>query len=153
VITVASPPQVLVLLTDGSPPTMDYYLRFSRQGGEWKFAGYYKAFLRYYNRRHELMRFGDKPFLKISVQGESGTGVASELEEWFDLTQPAFTPVFSFTVQGHAALLHRAIGRELTGFATRERRSSVEGIEVFLTVRFTFEGNDLGETRFSGIYE
>jgi hypothetical protein len=132
---------------------MDYYLRFLNQASTWKFAGYNEAFLRYYNRRHELMRFADKPFLKVSVQGASGTGIASEIEEWFDLTQPAFDPVFSFPVQGHVALMDRAIGRELNGFASRDRRSSGEAIGVLLNVRFTFEDNDLGETTFSGVYE
>jgi hypothetical protein len=153
VITVLNPAQVILLLTSGSPVTMDYYLRFSNQADTWKFTGYYEAFLRYYDRRHELMRFGDRPFLKISVQGASGTGVASEIEEWFDLTQVDFDPVFSFPVQGHVALMDRAIGREFKGFASQDRRSNVESIDVTLNVRFTFEDNDLGDTTFSGVYE
>ena len=101
-ISVPNPAQVILLLQTDMP-SEDFYLRFTKQGQDWKFTGYYIAHLKYYPRRHEMLRFANKPFLEISVQGERGTGIASELAEWFDLTLPTFDPVFSFPVQGQCS--------------------------------------------------
>jgi len=100
-----------------------------------------------------MLRFAGKPFLEISVQGASGSGLASETAEWFDLTLPGFEPAFSFPVQGHNNLLPSAIGWQVQGDAMQERDSAVEAIHLFLTVRFDFDGEDLSGANFSGIYE
>jgi hypothetical protein len=116
-----------------------------KQNDGWKFAGYHEVPLKYYPRRHEMMRFADKPFLEISVQGASGTGVASEIAEWFDLTLPVFEPVFSFPVQGQRHMTDLDISRGVSGYASQHQVGSVETIHLGLSVRFSFDGNDLGE--------
>jgi hypothetical protein len=151
-ITVQNPPQV-ILLVQQTDSREDLFLRFSKEDNGWRFAGYHIAPLKYYPSRHGMMRFDSKPFLKVSVQGESGTGLASEIEEWFDLTLPEFKPVFSFLVQGHRSLTDIDIAREVYGFASQDRGSTVETIRLGLLVRFSFDDNDLGELDFSGIYE
>src|ERR1035438_8600108 len=116
-----------------------------KQNAGWKFAGYHEVPLQYYPRRHEMMRFAGKPFLEISVQGASGTGVASEIAEWFDLTLPVFEPVFSFPVQGQRHMTDLDISRGVSGYAPQHQVGSVETIHLGLSVRFSFDGNDLGE--------
>lgn len=151
-ITVPSPSQIIMLVQPEYGGD-DSCLRFMKQGDGWKFTGYHEAYLKYYPRRHEMLRFAGKPFLEISVQGASGSGLASETAEWFDLTLPGFEPAFSFPVQGHNNLLPSAIGWQVQGDAMQERDSAVEAIHLFLTVRFDFDGEDLSGANFSGIYE
>lgn len=151
-ISVPNPSQV-ILLVQPDMPRADFYLRFIKKGTGWKFTGYQAAPLKYYPRRHEMMQFANKPFLRVSVQGESGTGLASEIEEWFDLTLPTFDPVFSFPVQGHRDMLPLDISREVRGYATENRTSGAEVIDLSLLVRFSFDGKTLGELNFLGVYE
>ncbi len=151
-ITVQNPSQI-ILLVQQTDSRADFFLRFMKKDAGWRFAGFYIAPLKYYPSRHGAMRFDDKPFLKISAQGESGTGLASEMEEWFDLTLPDFEPVFSFPVQGNRNLMDVDVSRVVHGFAWQDKASSVETIRLVLTVEFSFDGNNLGMMNFSGIYE
>ena len=101
-----------------------------------------------------MLRFAGKPFLEISVQGISGTGVASEIAEWLDLTLPDFEPVFSYPLQGHHDVGALEIAREIHGNASQQKNSRVETINLDLRARFSFEQTiDLGEFPFTGYYE
>ncbi|HYA17074.1 MAG TPA: hypothetical protein VEF06_06390 [Bryobacteraceae bacterium] len=146
-------PAQAILLVQQADVRGDFFVRFIGQGDQWSFGGSYLAPLKYYPSRHGMMRVSEKPFMKVSEQGISGTGLASEIEEWFDLTLPDFEPVFSFPVQGHQYLVPSDIGRAITGFAMEDRRSPVETIIADLTVRFSFGGTDIGQMESTGIYE
>jgi hypothetical protein len=151
-ISIPNPPQMILLLQTALPK-IDYYLRFMGRGDSWHFAGYYAANLKYYPRGHGTLRFEGKPFLKISVQGEGGTGFASEMEEWFDLTLPSFKPVFEFPAQGDDDMLPGPrIDRAVYGSASEQTGTGRESIAFTLLVRFSFEGTALGEANFLGIY-
>ncbi len=152
-IGVANPSQFILLIQEDIDFRGDLFLRFLKDGAGWKFAAYHFEPLKYYPSRHGIMRLGDKPFLKVSRQGISGTGVASEIEEWFDLTLASFDPVFSFTVQGHSFVLPSDVGRDVRGVALRDRQAATETIDLSLTVRFLLESDDLGVVDFTGIYE
>jgi hypothetical protein len=151
-ISVPKPPQVILLLQNEwhSP---DFYLRFMKLGDAWQFAGYYIAPLKYYPRRHEMIRPGGKPFLEVSVQGEGGTGLTSEIAEWFDLSLPSFDPVFSFPVRGSRSMELLKFNREVFGSASEDRTSGMDAIRLGLMVRFALGRNHLGELSFTGTYE
>ena len=75
-----------------------------------------------------------------------------EVEDWFDLTQPTFQPVFSFTRQGSYEPFSEAVGREVRAQATSTRVDGIDAIDVTLTV--TFDGPDIGvHAEFEGIYK
>jgi hypothetical protein len=96
-ITVLKPSQVIVAVQSWPE---DAYLRFLRDASGWRYAGSYEAFKKNFAGRHEVSRIAGKPFLRVSCQGASGSNWDSEYEQWLDLTQPDFEPVFGFTVQG-----------------------------------------------------
>lgn len=149
----AQNPSQFILLVQQDEVQGDFFLRFLRQDDGWKFAGFYIAPLKYYPSRHAIIRFGDKTFLKVSSQGISGTGVASKIEDWFDLTLADFYPVFSFMPQGHNFWIPADVGRDIQGFARPDRGTDVETINLTLLIRFSLEGSDLGRVEFTGIYE
>lgn len=148
-ITVLNPEQT-ILLVQSDARDADYYLRFLKDGAAWKFAGAHLARLQYYPRRHEMARLAGKPYLRISVQGEAGSTLSSEVEEWMDLSGPGFEPVLTFPARGHSAFLPGEIVREISAYAKQENNG--ENVLLDLTVRFSFAAHDLGEMNFAGVY-
>jgi len=147
-ISVLDPDQVILVIQGDSTPT-DIYLRFMQEkNGNWRFAGAHQAFIRNHPRRHEVDRSAGKPFLRISAQGISGSGVDSEIDNWFDLTQPSFESVFSFTVQGYQQAIGFRIGRKIFGIATQER----DAIDVLLEVHFEGGGRILSVKHYNAVY-
>jgi hypothetical protein len=97
-LTFRGPDQTILRIHDGP---WDSYLRYlGTRGGGWRFSGAFSPMSRYFPPRHETLRVGNKRFLRISDQGVNGSGWGSEYEEWFNLTQPDFAPVFTFSPQG-----------------------------------------------------
>jgi hypothetical protein len=98
-IVFLDPDQTILHIHDGA--VWDTYLRYlGTPNSGWRFSGAFTPMFRYFPQRHETARVGNKPFLKISTQGVNGSDWGSEIEKWFDLTQPDFAPVFSFSPQG-----------------------------------------------------
>jgi len=148
-ITVLDPDQVIVLIQGDATPA-DIYLRFMRgDAGTWRFAGAHPAFIHNHPRRHEVARFGGKPFLRVSGQGVSGSDEDSEVEDWFDLSQPGLTPVFSFPVQGNQRRLGFGIGRRVFTYLN----GSADRIDVTLEVQFMAFDHELGIAEFSAVYK
>ena len=147
-INVLDPDQVILVIQDDSTH-IDIYLRFIQErDGNWRSAGVHQTFIRNHPRRHEVDRSAGKPFLRISAQGISGSGVDSEIEDWLDLTQPGFEPVFSFTVQGHQQPVGYRIGRRIFGYATAEK----DAIDVVLEAHFEGGGSVLAVKHYSAVY-
>jgi hypothetical protein len=119
----------------------------------WRRAGAYSALIRYYPRRHQLTRIGGKLFLRIASQGISGSDASEELEEWIDLTQSDFKPVFAFSPQGHQNRSGFGISRTIHASARPRVIGPVETIVVNLEVRYSGLQVDLGRSDFSATYE
>ncbi|HEX4232161.1 MAG TPA: hypothetical protein VHZ07_26070 [Bryobacteraceae bacterium] len=148
IIDIQNPDQV-ILIVQGDMPVYDVYLRFEKGSkGDWDFAGEYGVNIRNHPRRHEITRVRGTPFLRVSRQGVYGSGVDSEIEDWIDLTQPDFNPVFSFTVQGHDSEYASGIGREIYTIASPTRT----GIDLILDVVFSGPDVDLGHAEYVGTY-
>jgi hypothetical protein len=136
------------------PKEYDVYVRYLRKkNGDWQFAGTHEAMVNEYPRRHEFAQVNGKPFLKVaSDHTQVGFALSQEVEDWFDLTQPTFQPVFSFTRQGSYEPFSEAVGREVRAQATSTRVDGIDAIDVTLTV--TFDGPDIGvHAEFEGIYK
>lgn len=148
IITLLDPSQVILLLEGRG---WDDYLRFLQDGQRWRFAGAARAFLKNFPRRHEILRIGDKPFLVVSEQGISGTGVDSEGQTWYDLTAPDLAPVFSFTVQGEE--FGSLIRRSIRGNANGGRAGGVDSISLTVRVDFDLQGRHLSSLQYVALYQ
>ena len=159
-ITFLDPDQTIVHIQAGV--TWDTYLRYlGTPAAGWRFAGAYTPTFRYFPRRHETLRLGKKPFLRVSTQGVNGSDVGSEIENWFDLTEPDFKPVFSFSPQGWG-LDHMegppviVLNHRYTGFVTVDEDEPGEAIR--LSIEISFQAKDdsseygLGSTNYVGVY-
>lgn len=80
---------------------------------------------------------GGKPFLKISSNHtQNGAGIQQEVEDWFDLTQPEFEPVFSFTPDGSVSGIAFGVGRTIEARCFLSEPSGLERIDMTLQIRF-----------------
>jgi hypothetical protein len=153
-ITVNNPDQVIVILQPSGGG--DLYTRFQKNpNGDWHLTGSFEVFGRNHPNRHEIFRFGRKPFLKIGgVQGISGSGVDSEVEDWFDLTLPSFEPVFSATMRGHLQRYGIGPSSQLNTYVSPSVVNGREEIQVTAYVQYSvMEEQDLGFGDYTGIYE
>ncbi len=130
-------PDQMILVVQGDATPADIYLRFLQEKpGSWRFAGADWVAIYNHPRRHEVDRSTGKPFLRVSSQGDRGSDVDSEIEDWFDLTQPGFEPAFSFPVQGYQQRFGFGISRRIVGSISAKKNL----INVVLDVHF--EGSD-----------
>ncbi len=152
--TVLEPAQTILILQAADPKKYDVYVRYlQKKNGDWQFTGTHEAMVGEYPRRHEFAQVNGKPFLKVaSDHTQIGIALLQEVEDWFDLTQLTFQPVFSFTRQGSYEPFSEEVGRAVRAWATPKRVDGVDAIDVTLTV--TFNGPDVGvHVEFEGIYK
>jgi hypothetical protein len=146
-ITVLDPDQVIVLIQGDLTPA-DVYLRYLKEKtGRWHFVGAHESYVHNHPRRHEVDRSTGKPFLRISSQGIRGSDVDSEVENWFDLSQPGFEPVFSFTVQGNQRRVF-GIGRRIFQTAVADK----DTLDVVLQVEYFGAAATLGDAEYNAVY-
>jgi len=154
IVTVANPQQEIVIIRGGDFSYTVEYLRYlqSVKGG-WQFVGEYSAFKKDGPSRHEVMRVGGKPFLKISSNHtQNGVSIQQELEDWFDLTQLDFEPVFSFTVDGGEDRFGMGVGPKIHAQCKLSQASGLERIDLILSVHFNGPGLKL-ESMYLGTYD
>ena len=151
-ITVLNPDQA-ILLVQGDATPADIYIRFMHEkNGSWKFAGLQQAFIHNHPRRHEVDRSSGVPFLRVASQGIRGSGVDSEVEDWYDLTRPEFEPVFSFIAQGHQSRLNFGIGRKVFGYLTAGKNVIYATLEVHFSGMDSNGEHDLGMASYAFSY-
>ncbi len=143
-VTILDPFQVILILRHNLAGP-EVYLRFLRNtgpdnSGPWEFGGHYSPLVKYFEPRHRTLRFGRKPFLAVTRQGASGSGLSSEVEDWMDLTLPKFEPVFSLTTEGHYSGLPDRVGLETFAFPVSTETDSAERIQVAYQASFTRNG-------------
>jgi hypothetical protein len=104
-ITVVDPFQAIVVL-EHKDSGFQVFLRYQRVGLEgWQFAGAWSPYVKYFQPEHRIQRFGSKPFLIVTGQGEGGTGLSTKVESWIDLNQKKFEPVLDFTSEGDICVI------------------------------------------------
>ena len=151
---VSKPDQAILVIRGGDfSYTVEHlrYLQDSRSG--WRFAGEISAFQRNSPSHYALVRLWNKPFIKISNDySQNGVATRQILEDWFDLTQPDFEPVFSIIVDGAQSRFGFGVGRTLRTTYKPSQTAGPERIEVTLTVHFDGVGLDQ-EATYLGVYE
>ena len=153
IVTVANPDQAIVIIQGGDSAYTVEFLRYLRDPkGGWQFSGENSAYQKYNPSHHEFTRFGAKPFLKIfSDHSQSGSG-SQEIEDWFDLTQLDFQPVFSCTPNGAAGGVPGTIGRTISAHTNFTQTQGLERIDLILNVGFNDCCLDMPSTHV-GVYE
>jgi len=158
-ITFLDPDQTILHIHDGG--VWDTYLRYlGTAGSGWRFSGAFTPMFRCFPQRHETARVGNKPFLRISTQGVNGSNWGSEIEKWFDLTQPDFAPVFSFSPQGWGLdylggppVIRLSHSYHANAFADSNEHE--ETIKLSIDMSFTANTSefDLGSANYTGVYK
>lgn len=160
-IVIAAPNQVFVMLEDRGS-SMRAYLRYMQApNATWKCTGAYFPLAKYFELSHRLALGDGKPFLMITSQGISGSGVSSKLENWFDPTRAEFQPVFGYVVEGHYSRTRPWLVRKVEGCAHFRAKGvikvdhsltitleSVEGSPIPVTSRkhtYTYRPTESGE--------
>lgn len=153
-MAVSSPDQEILVIRGGQfSYTVEYlrYLQDSKRG--WQFAGENSAFQRNSPSHHRLMKIGGKPFLAISSDhSQNGVAIQQVREDWFDLTQKSFDPVFSVTVDGGESRFSYGVARTLHAACVLSQAPGLERIELTLTVHFDGVRFDQ-EATYLGVYE
>lgn len=135
-IAVDSPRQIVVLL-EHRIWSDQVYLRYKALGtGGWQFTGAYSPPVKYFRPTHRIFRFGLKPFLVVTSQGNSGSGLSSTIENWIDLSTDTFAPVLGFVSDGHHSPLPTGIHRQVHGFVISSSAQPVERITVGMSIEF-----------------
>lgn len=153
IASVVSPDQAILIIRGGAFSPAIEYLRYLRsENGSWEVAGENNAVQKDSPGHHRSFRFGNKPYFAISSD-RSQVGMATQriVEDWFDLTQKAFTPVFSFTADGGQGRFSFGVGRTIHAAANASVRAGVERIDLTLDVHFDGVGLDQ-EAWFAGVY-
>ena len=115
----------------------EVFLRYQSVGaGAWRFSGAYAPEVKYFHPEHRLARFGGKPFLIVTEQGQAGTGLSSKVESWIDLTMEGFRPVLAFTAEGDYDPPFNGVGRSVRGFVVSMTTQPVERITVAFDIEF-----------------
>jgi hypothetical protein len=141
-ITILDPAQAIVHLqrSDSHSETFLRYMRMSDTNGpaKWRFAGVFQSSAKYFPIRHRILMFAGAPFLAVTGQEVSGTGVSSEVETWMDLRDTGFMPVLSYTIEGqYSALFEGYISRKFRGTVVALRKDPGESITVSYHMDFT----------------
>ena len=135
-VTVANP-VLQILILEHRDSLFQAILRYqSDSRGGWRFSGAYSPNVKYFRPEHRIVRLGTKPFLVITEQGISGSGVSSKIESWIDLTGTAFRPVLAYTSEGSDNPFPSGIGRKVLGFVSAMQTQPAERIDISLTVDF-----------------
>lgn len=153
IVSVLRPDQAIVVIGADWVKVSDVYVRYVRAENGWRLEGARMASRNTgnYPRRHGVVKVGGKPFFQIaSDRGQNGFAMGQELEEWFDLTEGGFDPVFAYTHEGHFSPFGPAVGREVQ--ATARGMGGLEDIGVDASIFFVGPGFKL-PAHYHGIYE
>jgi hypothetical protein len=144
VIAITEPPQVIVLL-EHRESSFQVFLRYENSGpNRWRVSGSFAPNVKYFRPEHRILRLGAKPFLVITEQGISGSGVSSKDECWIDLTAADFNPVMVFTADGEYHAFPDGISRKTFAHVTSMATRPLERIELTMSVEFTAAEHSTG---------
>lgn len=142
-ISVLEPEQTIVLLRHNVSDFV-VYLRYvpeksSSGASQWRFAGHYQPKVKYFPPRHRIVRFGKRPYLTLTEQGASGSGLSREDESWIDLTQGNMKRVFWYTNRGTIHPFTGGIARDIVGTVVALNEHPLESVRVGYSIDFSIE--------------
>jgi hypothetical protein len=126
----------------------------SAEQGEhrWKLLGHADHdFARYYSPGHSLKTLDGQPFLVLTVQGTSGTGVSQAFDRWYEV-RDRVTEVLSVPAKGHQCFDARSLCRSWESHVTgREMRDGKDTVRVRIRVSFSGDRYLIDETSYGDI--
>jgi len=154
IVPVSNPDQAILIVHGGDfSYTVEFFRYLQVRKDTWQFAGEFSAFQRNSPSHHEFVKLGAKPFLRItSDHSQNGMATQQILEDWFDLTQPGFDSVFSFTPDGSQGRFSYGVGRTIESKGVFSQSAGKERIDVTLNIKFDGPGLDLPAT-YTAVYE
>jgi hypothetical protein len=153
-VTVSQPDQAILIIRGREFSWAAEYLHYWKTSGDgWRFSGEKSVGERNAPSEHRLMQIGDKPFFVISGDySQIGFAIHQVLEDWFDLTQKSFEPVFSVTVDGSHWRFAFGVGRTIHADYVVSQTAGLERIGLTLSTHFDGVGLDQ-EAKYFGVYE
>lgn len=136
-IVITDPNQAIVVLSQRLEMFSVYlcFVRLSGAAERWKFGGSFAPFVKYFPSGHDVLMFGNKPYLLVTGQGAAGSGVSSTMEYWFDLQNPWMRPSLSRTVRGDWRS-RASIDEHVESFVLALKTEPIERISVSYNVDF-----------------
>jgi hypothetical protein len=132
---VSQPDQAILIIRGREFSWAAEYLHYWKTSGDgWRFSGEKSVGERNAPSEHRLMQIGDKPFFVISGDySQIGFAIHQVLEDWFDLTQKSFEPVFSVTVDGSHWRFAFGVGRTIHADYVVSQTAGLERIGLTLS--------------------
>jgi hypothetical protein len=121
--------------------------------GDWTFSGEVNILQRNAPSQYRLVPHWNRQFLVISSdRSQHGSAIRQVLEDWYDLADADFKPVFSFTSIGGEERFGLGVGRTIREEPKTWNTDQTEVIDVELDVHFVGVGLNQ-EAEYLGVYE
>jgi hypothetical protein len=139
----------------GGPGTI--FLRFRQQTpnllSKWRFVDSFEPDSSGISPDHRLITVNEYGFFLVRERGPHGSDLWSTNQHIFDLTEPKFEPVLTYTDEGYEAMMVGGPAREVQAFLANVEIEHRQAITIHRTVRFT--ANDhvlLGKVQCETVY-
>jgi len=154
ILKIPVPDQQIVVIRGGLYTFAVEYLRYVKEpSGSWRFSGEYNVFSRNSPSHHKLISLWNRPFLSITSDwSQNGAATQQLVESWFDLAQPDFNAVFSFTPDGGQWRFGFGVDRTMHATYRVKQTGQVEIIELTAIVQFASWDPAKASTAFLGVY-
>ncbi len=125
----------------------------------WRCAGSFEPNVKYFRPEHHLISLGGKPFLLVSEQAFSGSGLTVKAISGFDLSRQRFEAAFRYVGEGSVEF-PCYVNREVRGYPYSFEQGSTEKLRIRYRVQYhTDECEDdkdirieLGSTSTDAVY-
>ena len=115
------------------------FLRFYRTNGPhgevWRCAGSFEPEVKYFRPEHHLISLGGRPFLLVSEQAFSGSGLNVKAISGFDLSRHRFEAAFKYVAEGNVEF-PCSVNREVRGYPYSFEAGSTEKLRIRYRVRY-----------------
>jgi len=128
------------------------FLRFYASPGPpgaqtaWRCAGSFEPDVKYFRPEHHLISLGGKPFLLVSEQAWSGSGLSVKMISGFDLSRHRFEADFKYVAEGHVEFPCH-VNREVWGYPYSFEQGSTETLRIRYRVRYYTDTCEDPDTR------
>jgi hypothetical protein len=146
-----------VVRVDGSGRLGTIFLRFRQQTPDllsrWRFVDSFEPDSSGISPDHRSITVNEYHFFLIRERGPHGTGLSSMTQYIFDLTEPKFEPVLTYTDEGYEAMMGGGPTQQVQAFLANVEIEHRQTITIHRTVRFTANDNvPLGKMQCETVY-
>jgi len=101
----------------------------------WRCEGSFEPNVKYFRPEHHLISLGGKPFLLVSEQAWSGSGLSVKTISGFDLSRRRFEAAFKYVAEGHVDF-PCAVSREVRGYPYSFEQGPTEKLRIRYRVQY-----------------